>query len=65
MQHPLSTKVGTNVADRRRSLGIARSQTKATELYAFSTCVRTATGLDVTCILLAPPPLEIDGLLLG
>jgi hypothetical protein len=36
-QHPLSTKVATNFADKRRSLGgIVRSRTQATEfIFAF------------------------------
>jgi hypothetical protein len=34
-QHPLSAKIGTNFADKRRPLGIVRSRTKATEFSGF------------------------------
>jgi hypothetical protein len=33
-RHPISSKVGTNFADKRRSLGIVHSRTKAMELVA-------------------------------
>jgi hypothetical protein len=40
MLHPLSAKVGTNFADKRRSVGIVRLRTRATEfsflVYVFS-----------------------------
>jgi hypothetical protein len=33
-RYPLSVNVGTNFSDKRRSLGIVRSRTKATEFMA-------------------------------
>jgi hypothetical protein len=34
-QHPISTKVGTNFADKGRSLGLVHYRTQATEFYLF------------------------------
>jgi hypothetical protein len=38
-RYPLSAKVGTNFADKRRSLGIVRSRTQAMEFSFFYFCV--------------------------